>query len=87
LDLIEQNQFYLLVDAFSSREPESTSLENAMSTLERNQHRAGVRSVLGSSPSLREATRRSNPFCWSGSGLLFAEPVIGRACARPVGRN
>jgi hypothetical protein len=35
--------------------------------------------------SLRGAKLRSNPFVLSGGMDCFAEPVIGRAFARPVG--
>ena len=44
------------------------------------------RRVSQHTPSLRGAQRRSNPDCLRG-GILdcFAEPVIGRAFARPVG--
>jgi hypothetical protein len=41
--------------------------------------------LLVSRSSLREAKRRSNPFFLYGSMDCFAEPVIGRAFARPVG--
>src|SRR5260370_7076462 len=36
-------------------------------------------------PSLRGAKRRSNPFFLRGKMDCFAEPVIGRPFARPVG--
>src|SRR5712672_2899093 len=36
-------------------------------------------------PSLRGAKRRSNPYSLCGLMDCFAEPVIGRAFARPVG--
>ncbi len=47
--------------------------------------RAAEAGALDSKPSLRGAKRRSNPLFLVGRMDRFAEPVIGRAFARPVG--
>src|ERR1700722_3962513 len=44
-----------------------------------------IDSIFKEPPSLRGAKRRSNPFLLCGRMDCFAEPVIGRAFARPVG--